>query len=203
MDKGRPMCVLVTGRPGSGKTTLAKELGRRLWLPVVSRDEIKEGYVNTFGVRHDELPADTNGVVSAFFFTVLCEYLRNRVSVICESAFQHTWWAQRIDELAALSRVCAVQCVIDPQLAAERHLERGLADPNREFYHGDRRVALFRETGQPPTPGEYDAPRLDIETFTVSTDDGYKPSVERLADQLKDWAARPGGGGAASTSPRS
>ena len=53
--KRKPMCIIVTGRPGSGKTTLSKKLARRLWMPVISRDEIKEGYVNTYGVRHDEL----------------------------------------------------------------------------------------------------------------------------------------------------
>ena len=33
-------------------------------MPVISRDEIKEGYVNTFGVKHDQLPLDTDGFVS-------------------------------------------------------------------------------------------------------------------------------------------
>jgi adenylate kinase family enzyme len=56
----KPTCIIVTGRPGSGKSTLSKKLGRRLCLPVISRDEIKEGYVNTFGVKHEQLPADTN-----------------------------------------------------------------------------------------------------------------------------------------------
>ena len=51
-----PKCVIVTGRPGAGKTTLSKELAQQLWMPVVSHDEIKEGYVNTFGVQHDQLP---------------------------------------------------------------------------------------------------------------------------------------------------
>ena len=30
-------------------------------MPVISRDEIKEGYVNSYGVKHDQLPPDTNG----------------------------------------------------------------------------------------------------------------------------------------------
>ena len=61
---GKPKCIIVTGRAGAGKTTLSKKLGQQLWMPVISRDEIKEGYVNTYGVKHDQLSPDTDGFVS-------------------------------------------------------------------------------------------------------------------------------------------
>ncbi|MEM1446573.1 MAG: AAA family ATPase, partial [Planctomycetota bacterium] len=49
-----PYCIIVTGRPGSGKTTLASKLASELWMPFISRDAIKEGYVNTHGVPHTQ-----------------------------------------------------------------------------------------------------------------------------------------------------
>lgn len=55
-----PKCILITGRPGSGKTTLTDKLSKHLYIPKISRDELKEGYVNTFGIKHDLLPKDTN-----------------------------------------------------------------------------------------------------------------------------------------------
>jgi adenylate kinase family enzyme len=67
----KPKCIIVTGRAGSGKTTLAKQLGEHLWMPVISRDQIKEGYVNTYGVKHDRLPADTDRLVTDFFFEIV------------------------------------------------------------------------------------------------------------------------------------
>ena len=99
-----PKCVIVTGRPGAGKTTLSKELAQRLWMPVVSRDEIKEGYVNTFGVQHDQLSSETNRVVSNFFFEVVNQYLTNKVSVIIEAAFQHRVWEPKMPEIATIDR---------------------------------------------------------------------------------------------------
>jgi len=51
----KPYLLVVTGRPGAGKTTFAKNLGNEIFMPVISRDQIKEGYVHTFGKRHTEL----------------------------------------------------------------------------------------------------------------------------------------------------
>ncbi|MFQ5631877.1 MAG: AAA family ATPase, partial [bacterium] len=83
----KPKCIIITGRPGSGKTTLARKLGMKLWMPVISRDGIKEGYVNTFGKKHDQLPPNTNGTVTDSFFEVVSLYLANRISIIIEAAF--------------------------------------------------------------------------------------------------------------------
>ena len=55
----KPKCIIVTGQPGSGKMSLSKRLAERLWMPAISRDEVKEDYVNTHGVKRDQLPPDT------------------------------------------------------------------------------------------------------------------------------------------------
>src|SRR6476646_7417863 len=106
----KPKCIIVTGRPGSGKTTLARKLGPRLWMPVISRDEIKEGYVNTYGVKHDELPPDTDLIVSNFFFNIVSQYLANKVSVVIEAAFQHHVWQPRMPRILELSHPFLIIC---------------------------------------------------------------------------------------------
>ena len=180
----KPQCIIVTGRAGSGKTTLAKKLGERLWMPVLSRDEIKEGYVNTYGVKHDELPEDTNGRVSDLFFVIIDQYLAGNISVVIEAAFQHRVWEPRMPKIIEVASPVIVICFVDDEVAARRHLQRGLENPNREFYHGDRRVAHYRETGEILSPEGYAAPQFNVPTIEVSTDGEYVPCIDEIVRQI-------------------
>ena len=151
----KPKCIIITGRAGAGKTTLAKKLGEHLWKPVISRDQIKEGYVNTYGVKHDQLPAETDGLVTDFFFEIVNQYLAGKISVVIEAAFQHKVWEPRLPKILELASPMIVLCSVDDVIAARRHLKRGLENPNREFYHGDNRVVHYRKTGEFLSPASY------------------------------------------------
>ena len=179
----KPYLLVVTGRPGSGKTTLSRELSKQLFLPIISRDEIKEGYVHTFEKRHSELPDDTNKIVNEIFFNTITNLISSNVSIIAEAAFQHKLWAPQLDMLKDKSKMFLLICKVEDRIALNRFVNRGLNNPAREYFHGDKGVDLARR-GFELSVSPYDEPRLDVPTFHIDTTNDYNPSIDELRTDI-------------------
>ncbi|MBA2532172.1 MAG: AAA family ATPase [Nocardioidaceae bacterium] len=117
------MLVLVTGVPGSGKTTLARSVAAELELPMLSRDVIKETLFDTLGLG-DKTWADTLGRASS---SVLWALLANGI----EHAVVDTWLDPSRDDaddarhhLAASICVVELLCECPGDLAASRYAQR-------------------------------------------------------------------------------
>ena len=184
----KPRLIVVTGRPGSGKTTLAARLSDEWCLPLVSRDRIKEGLVHTEGQSHEALPEGANLRATQAFFGTLDYLLAQGISVLAEAAFQHPLWEKGLQPLRAKARLAVVVCRVDARTALDRFLARGLADERRAYFHGDKGVRML-QSGVVPEPGGYSEPHLDVPTFIMDTTDGYRPSIAALYRSI--WEKTP------------
>jgi len=118
------------------------------------------------------------------FFGIVNHYLAGNISVVIEVAFQHQVWEPRITKIVELAHVSIILCSIDDAVAARRHLQRGLENPDRESYHGDQRVAHYRKTAE-----SYSPPQFKVPTIEVSTVGEYVPSIEEIVKQIQGWEA--------------
>jgi len=167
----QPALIVVTGRPGAGKTTLAHALARAMRCPLVSRDEIKEGLVRTAGdIGPPE--AELTSRATDTFFDVLALLLSRGATVVAEAAFQHKVWSPRLEPMRELATIRLVVCELDPELALARRVARSLADPEWPRFHPE------------PTRSAagYDPPRLQVPTLRVDTSNGYRPSFETIVE---------------------
>jgi predicted kinase len=153
--------VLVGGRPGAGKSTLARRLAAALAWPLVSRDEIYQGIRHT--LRHDPQRGAKDPVTEAafgVFFQTIDGLVRAEVSVVAEAAFQDPRWRLGLRRITPAAGVRVVHCLVGPGRAAERVAER---------------------QGTAPRPaGAFVPVSLPVPSLSVDTADGYHPGFDAI-----------------------
>ena len=174
-----PTLVVVTGPPGSGKTSLAHAIAAELPCPAVCRDELKEGMVHALGGAFDPAPGDplTQRTLPVFF-DVLRLLLSAEASVVAEAAFQDRLWRSGLEPISELAQLRIVQCHVDADVAHERIAGRSAArlgvsahvvdPPEKELAEWKRAFAAFERLSLP-------APSLDVDTTA-----GYAPELPAI-----------------------
>jgi predicted kinase len=82
-----PLLLVVTGLPGSGKTTLARALGAQLALPVIEKDALKETLYDSLGVGDVDWSQRLSTASYALIGAIASALLGAGVSLIAEANF--------------------------------------------------------------------------------------------------------------------
>ena len=94
-----PLLLVVTGAPATGKSTVAEEVAKRLRVPFITKDTLKETLYDTFGYGED-LEEKLDRAALALLFSVVDAQLAAGVSVVAESNFDAE------TDTAPLRRLC-------------------------------------------------------------------------------------------------
>ena len=118
----RPTIILVLGIPASGKTTLAKQLGRELALPCISKDELKLILFDEYEARNRADSEKAGRAAYALLDHIIEEQLRAGCSMVVESTFSPAFSSAKFQKLQEKYAVRYVQvwCYADDDVIRQR-----------------------------------------------------------------------------------
>lgn len=116
-----PLLIAFKGHPGSGKSAVARALGRRLAVPVIDKDDIKDVL--------DGHSDDPGGLAYTAMFNVARRQLLQGLSVICDSPLSEPMGYTAVCCVAhdASARLVVVECVCSSREEWRRRIERRAA----------------------------------------------------------------------------
>lgn len=178
----KPLLVVVTGSPASGKSSLAHILAGKINCPLLSRDAFKEGLINTLGMPHSRLNNSVDLQVYEIFFETIALLISKGISLVIEAAFQDKLWRPKLLNFLEKATIKIIICKTDPVLAKQRFANRLADNPGREKFHGDgsvnpEQLASMIENYQPVN--------IEAATLQVNTTNGYEPAIEEIIQFIR------------------
>lgn len=148
--------VVVSGAPGSGKTTLATALAAALGLPLIAKDTIKEALMTVLPVPGIEASRAIGGASVAALLAV--------AAAAPGAVLESVWHRSRsLADLGKLpGNIVEVYCRCDRAIAAERYARRAGTRPAGHFETQRTPAELWNDEVARPVAGGW--PVIEVDT---------------------------------------
>lgn len=191
--------ILISGMPGTGKTSFAAYLSKQLRFPMISKDKIKEHLYDTLGFQNREEKVALGVAAMEVMYHFAGATLEVGQSVILENNFENVskpGLQKLIDKYAC--KTVTVQFYAETSELYERFLER---EKSPERHRGHVVNTRYPEVGDTPPPA---AQNMDAAQFQaamaqrgmidfsiggdrllVDTTDFSKVSYENITEEIR------------------
>ncbi len=172
-----PLLLIVSGPPGAGKTTLARQLAPALGLPLFTKDDIKESLFESLGWSDREWSKKLGAATWDLLFVLIERTLEGRGSAIFESNFDRELHRETFRDLQpkAPHTLVEVHCTADIEVLAARFNKREESGERHAGHAGsffaDPKVFADELARRSHVP-------LGIASLTVEVDTTHSESVD-------------------------
>ena len=196
-------CILVTGIPAAGKSTMAETISERLKLPVISKDTVKELLFDNVGFQSREGKVNLGIASMEIMYYVAGQLMKAGQSFILENNFEYSS-EHGIKNLLEKYRysVLTITLTGDHKVIYQRFLERENS-PDRHRGHVVNDCYPEKKEGNPKKQKAtsisyenyvhglnkrgYDDFSVDGKWIKVDTTDFSKIDMEELFLQIAAW----------------
>lgn len=196
-------CILVTGIPAAGKSTMAEAMSKKLKLPVISKDTIKELLFDHVGFQSREEKVNLGIASMEIMYYVAGQFMKAGQSFILENNFEHS---SEHGIKALLTKypysVLTITLTGDYKIIYQRFLERE-SSPSRHRGHIVNDCYPEKKESNPKKLKEtsisyenyvngikqrgFDSLFTDSTQIKVDTTDFSKIDMEELFSQITTW----------------
>ena len=198
-------CILVTGIPAAGKSTMAEMISERLTLPVISKDTVKELLFDNVGFQSREEKVKLGVASMEIMYYVAGQLMKAGQSFILENNFEYSS-KQGIKNLLEKYQYSALTITLtgDYKVIYKRFLERE-SSPDRHRGHvvndcyPEKKENNLKELKAKPISYEnfvygieqrgFDVFCVDGRQIKVDTTDFSKVNMEELFSRIAAWKA--------------
>jgi len=179
--------VLITGEPGSGKTTLGIDLSRAMQVPYIARDDVRAGLFCTAGAwtaQPGSAPSAEQAVetflrivetVAGLGVSCIVEYVvrggrpndLRRIETVANCVVLHTWCSEPLERFARRNE--------QDRLLNRRPVLDALGYATIRDHTTDAVERMRSVAGEMRTD-------FDLPIMRVNTDDGYDPEMDRIVE---------------------
>lgn len=196
-------CILVTGIPAAGKSTMAKDLSERLKLPVISKDIIKELLFDNVGFQSRAEKVKLGMASMEIMYYVAGQLMKAGQAFILENNFEYSS-EQGMKNLLEKYQYSALTITLtgDYKVIYQRFLERENSPDRHRGHVVNNCYPEKEENRQNPLKAKtisyenfvrgieqrgFDAFCVDGRQIKVDTTDFSQMNIEELFSQIAAW----------------
>lgn len=188
----RATIIVVTGLPGTGKTTLSREIAEALDIPLIAKDDIKEIMFDTIGWSDKAFSAKLAHATFGIMDYITEQHLKTGSSILLESNYSPKLASNKFQKWQQLFDCAIVQivCQTNIDVLAHRYADRAKNTTRHPGHLDNETIETYRINYLKRIENGEDQP-LDVDGAVriVDTTDFNTVNTEDILEWIRSNAA--------------